>query len=93
MTLQVSQETVNVLTHALEDAKAGRITNVALIMVLGPGKVSYVSMPGMAFEKNFGADMLKRQLIEDAFRGAQNLIVQPLPHDVPFPEPTTELKF
>jgi hypothetical protein len=71
-----SQPVVDLLERALADAKRGRVLSIAVVAVLAPGNVTFVNTPGFPFEKHFGVDLLRRQLIEEAQRASSKQILR-----------------
>lgn len=77
MPVLANPEVVQFLEHALSLARAGKLTAVGMVMVAGPGQVNAGSAGGAMFEVNFGCDMLKAALVQNA-TGKRSPILQPV---------------
>lgn len=70
-------EVVQLLEQALSMARAGKLTSVGVVLVMGPGQVNAGSAGPSMFEVNFGCDMLKAALVSNS-TGKRSPIVRPV---------------
>lgn len=70
-------EVVQLLEQALGLARAGKLTAVGVVLVMGPGQVNAGSAGSAMFEVNFGCDMLKAALVQSA-TGKRSPILAPV---------------